>query len=602
MSSADYRELLPLKGHVMDDRGQYYVINKRERKRDGRSLTAQITCAHVLYKLADYKFPYASYITEAYGVHISTLTGRIETATGGRFTISVDDDFALNDVRDFVRGNCLEALNAILTLYGAEIEPDNFTLHIRKKVGNPASDLQYRYAKNIVNSAFADDGASLCTRLFAEMKDSRTWIGQPASILTPAERARLEAIPGAIVGGNIAVNYLISPDAGVWASDSVPYYDDTFSAQDVTDPLKLLEAARQRLTERSAPLVEVSVSAADLHKIDATEPQPGLGDTVTLVDVDMGLDYATARITELTEFPYAKDRNAQVTVANVMRRDYAQIIADLESGRKTVEDAFSGGRIRAAVFEEFARAAVVDVNASKTQVKYDTRGIVLQSLVDANDQVIMTSNGIIVTTDGGLTARSAITATGIVAEQVFGQLGSFVSLVIGSGNAITKINTSGISAGHADFASAPFSVDMAGHMRATDGYFTGNITGSTITGSTLQTAVSGPRWVADTTGWRSFDGSGVERVALTIGTSSEMNAIRWRGSSGNSVGTISGVDGTWLLVGIQDVLLQAGFGVLNINGRVNFGGNVTGLPMSSISGLLETINALWVAIAGSSGA
>ncbi|MEK4039731.1 phage tail protein [Paenibacillus sp. FSL F4-0122] len=527
MTSDDFRDKLPLKGHVMDERGQYYVINKRERSREDRKLTAQISCSHVMFKLADYKFPYASYIREAYGIHITQLTALISAATGGRFSIAVDDTFDLADVKAFGGGNCLEALNAVINLYGAEVEPDNFTLHLRKKIGNPASDYRIQVTRNLIEASFTDSAASLCTRLYAEMKDSRTWIGQPASILTADEQARLSVIPGAITDGILRVNYLVSPYADAWASDSVPFYDDLLTEQDVTDPLKLVAAARLRLAEREVPALEVSVSAADLFKIDKQEARPGLGDTVTLVDPALGLTGITARITEMTEYPYAPDKHTQLTVANVMKRDYTQILADLEAGRRAIENVFSGGRIRAEVFEEFARLAVNEINASKTEIKYDERGIVLQSKTDPSDQVILTSNGLILTTDAGATARIAMTATGIAAEVIAGQLGSFVSMVIGSGNNVVKINTNGISAGHDDFNSAPFRLDMAGNvvlnkltansanilssnftngaivgssinvgngmftvtsggiMSAVDGNFSGHISASTITGGTI---------------------------------------------------------------------------------------------------------------------
>ncbi|WP_449600291.1 phage tail protein [Paenibacillus sp. Marseille-Q9583] len=527
MTSDDFRDKLPLKGHVMDERGQYYVINKRERSREDRKLTAQISCSHVMFKLADYKFPYASYIREAYGIHITQLTALISAATGGRFSIAVEDTFDLADVKAFGGGNCLEALNAVINLYGAEVEPDNFTLHLRKKIGNPASDYRVQVTRNLIAASFTDSASSLCTRLYAEMKDSRTWIGQPASILTVEERARLNVIPGAITDGILRVNYLVSPYADAWASDSVPFYDDLLTEQDVTDPLKLVAAARLRLAEREVPALEVSVSAADLFKIDKQEARPGLGDTVTLVDPALGLTGITARITEMTEYPYAPDKHTQLTVANVMKRDYTQILADLEAGRRAIENVFSGGRIRAEVFEEFARLAVNEINASKTEIRYDERGIVLQSKTDPSDQVILTSNGLILTTDGGATARTAITATGIAAEVIAGQLGSFVSMVIGSGNNVVKINTNGISAGHDDFNSAPFRLDMAGNvvlnkltansanilssnftngaivgssinvgngmftvtsggiMSAVDGNFSGRISASTITGGTV---------------------------------------------------------------------------------------------------------------------
>ncbi|NGM81186.1 hypothetical protein G5B47_02035 [Paenibacillus sp. 7124] len=577
MSSADYREKLPLKGHVKDERGQYYVINSRQRSRDGRKLTAQISCTHVMFKLADYKFPYASYIDEAYGIQISQLTALIQSATGGRFSIAVDDTFDLVDVRDFGRGNCLEALNAIVTMYGAEVEPDNFTLHLRKRIGNVASDLQYRIGKNIVSSTFTDDGASLCTRLFCEMKDSRTWIGQPASILTAEERALLEAVPGAITDGILRVNYLISPYAPAWASDSVPFYDDTLTEQDVTDPLKLLEAGRKRLREREVPALEVSVSAADLHKLDETEPQPDLGDTVTLVDPDLEMAHLTARITELTEYPYALDQHAQVTVANVMRRDYAQIIADLEAGRRALENVFSGGRIRAEAFEEFARLAVIEINASKTEVKYDQRGIVLQSTADANDLVLLTSNGIIVSTDGGATARTAITASGVAAEQVIGQLGNFVTMEIGSGNNVTKINPNGISAGHADFNSAPFRVYMNGDVVARSITLTGTIensemtagtiTGTEIIGSTIRTATATRRIVLDPNGFRSFDGNGVCRISIETDDHFNAQVMNFYGPDGSLNGTLEGFNSTFNVAG--NTSLTLGGPIVQLGGDVD---------------------------------
>lgn len=597
MSSADYRDKLPLKGHVMDEKGQFYVINKRERRREDRKLIAQITCNHVMFKLADYKFPYASYLAEAYGFSISTLTSAIAAATGGRFTLSVEDTFDLVDVRDFGRGNCLEALNTVLALYDAEVEPDNFTLHLRRKIGSSASPHQFRLGKNIVAATLSDDGASLCTRLYAEMKDSRTWVGQPASILTAEERARLAAIPGAIVDGKLAVNYLVSPYADLWASDSVPYYDALLTEQNLTDPLKLLDAARKRLAERDIPLFEISVSAADIHKLPySVETPPGLGDAATFLDDELGLTGLTGRITELTEYPYALDRHSQLTVANVMTRDYTQIIADLETSRRAIDNVFSGGRIRTDVFEAFAKQAIVDITNSKTELIYPAEGgLLAQDKANPLRQVRLTSAGLGISTDGWKNVRSAITADGIIAERIVGQEINGVSLSIGSGNSITKINPNGISAGHASYAEAPFRVDMAGNvvankltaksatfnesrfnngeivgssinvgngrftvnglgvMNATDGYFRGNISGSTIsggtitggtinggtiTGATLRTAENGARFEVDQNGWKMYDELGRQRVYSSINSSQGLSAIGWLGPRGDTGGFV----------------------------------------------------------------
>lgn len=622
MDSADYREKLPLKGHVKDERGQYYVINSRKRARDGKRLTAQISCSHVMYKLADYKVPYASYIREGFGYQIAQLTDIIAVATGGRFTFAIDATFDLADIADFGGGNCLQALNYVVETYGAEVDPDNFVIHLRKKIGNSASALQYRVGKNIVSAAFTDDGSSLCTRLYAEMKDSRTWIGQPASILTAAEQARLLAAdPNAITGGIIRVNYLVSQYAGLWASDSVPYYDDLLTEQDVTDPLKLLEAARLRLAEREMPALEVSVSAADLHKLDASQPQPGLGDTVTLVDPDLELTHITARITELTEYPFARDKHAEVTVANVMRRDYTQIIADLETTRRAVDNVFSGGRIRADAFEEFAKLAVREINDSKTEVKYDTRGIILQSLTDANDQVVLSSNGIYISTDGGATARAAITADRVVAETIVGQLGSFVSMAIGSGNDITKINTQGISAGHANWSDAPFRVNMAGDVVARSITLTGLIENSdfnagTITGAMIQTATSTRKIILDSSGFRSFDSTGTKRISIETDDDFGVQEMRYYGPDASFGGGISGTNGGGFNVA-ADTVLSLGGGTVVLGGDIDHPtsliavrdgvgtfdfNNVNVINLPALDALAADVAALWIALAGKASA
>jgi len=465
MDSEDYLEKIQLKGHIQDERGQYYTINERYRDRQGKKLTARILCTHIMFKLMDFKMPYTSYVEEGYGIHISVLTNKITAATNGKFHFALQDDFGLRDIKDFGRGDALQALHFVIEKYGCEIEADNFTIKLRKKIGRDSGH-QYRVEKNIISNTFKDSGRSLVTRMFAQMKDGRTWIGEPATILTDDERALLSAVPGAIVNGKLAVNYLISPFAASWANSTSEYFDGEMIDQNIEEPEELLEATRKALKEAEIPDFEVSVNEADIFKIDSDETRADLGDTVYLIDPEMGLNKSTARVVELTEYPFARDKHTQVQLANYMSRDFNDIMSDLNRSKKITDDIMSGGRLRADVFEQFAKQAVIDINNSKTEVKYDERGIVLQDRTNANNQVVMTSNGIMVSIDGSQTAKAAITARGVIAEQIIGVLGDFVSMKIGSGNNVTQINTSGIAAGHANFNSAPFRVDMQGNVIA----------------------------------------------------------------------------------------------------------------------------------------
>lgn len=646
MTSDDFRDKVQLKGHVRDERGQYYVINSRQRVRDGRKLTANIVATHVMFAMADYKMPYTSYISEAYGVHVSRLTDAISAATNGKFRFSIDDTFDLFDVKDWGRGNALQALNDVIKMYRVEVDPDNFTIHLRKKIGLD-NGLQYRIRKNVVSTNFRDEVGSLVTRMYAQMKDGRTFIGLDASYLTDEERTLLAQVPGAIANGKLAVNYLISPYQSYWASDTIPYFDGEIIEQDLEDPVKLLEAARKALREQEVPSLEVAVSAADLFKLDKTEPRPGLGDTVKCIDPELGLDHTSARITELTEYPFARDRHAQVTVSNVMLRDYQDIIADLERNKRVVDNMFSGGRIRTEVFENFAKLAVQDIHASKTEIKYDERGIILVDKTDNRNQVALTSNGIVISTDGLQSARAAITARGIVAEQIVGQLGSFVSMLIGAGNDVVQINTNGIAAGHANWSAAPFRLDMKGNLVANsltanyakifssnfqDGAITGSsinvgngkftvsrsgdvyaeggiYSGGTVTGALIRTSASGRRMEMDANGMRTYDGSGRNRIVINTGTDSGVSAISFYGSGGGYVGEINSYNsssqltiyGSDIMIGSNDTSNPirmngaARFaGPATFNSSVQFNGNVGGLSLGigDISGLGSQLSSL----------
>ncbi|OPA77476.1 hypothetical protein BVG16_13555 [Paenibacillus selenitireducens] len=628
MTSEDYKTKISIKGHIQDERGQFYVINSRGRIRDGKKLTSSIYCTHVMFKLTDFKFPYASYIDEAYGIHISQLTDAISAATGGKFKFSIDDSFDLHDVKDFGRGNCLQALNQIIKMYGCEVEPDNFVIHLKKKIGTN-SGMQYRLKKNIVSSSFKDDGSSLVTRMFAQMKDGRTFIGIESSNLTPDELSLLNSVPGAIDNGRLAVNYLISPFAQYWSNTTNTYFDGELIEQDIEDPIELLKATRKALNEQDILTLEATISAADLFKIDQSQPIPKLGDTVLCIDPKMDMKNLSCRITELVEYPFSMEKHSQPTISNSTLQDYDDIISDLERAKNIVDNLFSNGKVRTEVFESFAKQAVIDINNSKTELIYPPEGgILAQEKTNPLEQVRLTSKGIGISTDGWNSIRAAITARGVVAEQVIGQLGNFVSMVIGSGNNVTKINTNGISSGHADYYSAPFRVDMQGNVIANSIKLMGQINnsemnssvinagtiigslikagileGGTITGALIRTAVSGRRIETSSQGFGAFDSNGVNRIAIKTSGDDTISALSFFGSGGSFAGEINSyanqgrmnIFSNDLFIGSNSMSNPIYFqGRSTFNGVVTFNSSVNGLSLGigDINGLRSELESL----------
>ncbi|WP_192716580.1 phage tail spike protein [Paenibacillus sp. OAE614] len=621
MTSDDYREKIQIKGHVQDERGQFYVINTRQRVRDGKKLTAQITATHIMFKMNDFKIPYNDYIEEMYGVPIVSMLDRISAATGGKYTFVVHDTFDLRDVKDFGRTTALAALNQIVGLYGCEIEPDNFTIHVHKQLGADRG-FQYRIQKNIVSSHFKDEGANLVTRMYAQMKDGRTWIGQDATNLMNEELSLLQAIPGAIQNGKIMVNYLISPFAQYWANSTNTFYDGELIDQNIEDPIELLKATREALRKSEVPELDISVNAADIHKIDSSEQVPGMGDTVHLIDPDMDMINITARITDMTEYPFAQDKHTQVTLANYVLRDYVDIIADLERSKTILDGLLSGGRIRTEAFETFAKQAITDINNSKTELIYPPEGgILAQEKGNKLNQVRLTAAGLGISTDGWKTVRSAVTARGVVAETIVGQFGNFVSLLIGYGNNVTQINQNGIAAGHANFNSAPFQVAMNGDVIARSIKLTGQIDnstmlssliqasrivgneieGGTITGALIRTAASGRRIEHDASGFRTYDSSGRNRININTGNDNGVSAISFFGTGGGFAGEINSYQSLNQLNIISDSLFLGSNNTANpismngatrFNGLVTFNSGISGITIDNISGLSSRLNDL----------
>lgn len=92
----------------------------------------------------------------------------------------------------------------------------------------------------------------------------------------------------------------------------------------------------------------------------------------------------------------------------------------------------------------------------------------------------------------GTFAGALMAATGTFEGDVQG--GRFLGgeIVIGSGSNVFKANDSGIWAGHSSFGSAPFSVDMTGHLFAFNAEIQGDISASSIHGGTIDgTTITG---------------------------------------------------------------------------------------------------------------
>jgi len=179
---------------------------------------------------------------------------------------------------------------------------------------------------------------------------------------------------------------------------------------------------------------------------------------------------------------------------------------------------------------------------------------------------------------------------------------------IGSGNNITKINTNGISSGHADFYSAPFRVDMAGNVVARSITLTGlieasrmeysDIVAGSITGALIRTAAFGARFEVDETGWRTYDASGKQRIGIYLNSGYGMSAITFDQTNGSRSGAINGGDGLFEVTSSEDMLISAMTNRLFFQGQLDFNSaySVSGFDINFVNGLRAELDDLRAAI------
>lgn len=505
---------------LIDCQGQKYVIKDRKRNREGMGRMVQVDCQHITHRMVDIGMPHESAVTEAFGANMKTFTDLITSATGGVFTFQFMESIPAKDISEWGYGNCLKAFKDLVNTFEVEFVPDNYNIKIYNKI-NIDNGLQYRFAKNIISNSYETNTDALVTRMTGIAKDSLTIIDLAASHLTTAEYDRLNAISGAIVGGLIKVPYLISQYVSSWATPDNTYFDGDFNdnsieADDEAGKLKLLEEIRKKLTQHEVPDIQVQTKVADLWKIKDKERQPQIGEIVYYVDSEMEIDNIQARVMEIREYPFDPSKDSDITVANFLLRDENQIIADLNASKEEFEKLMTNGKVNTSAFEEATQQAITNINNSTTELIYPVEGgILAQDPTNELNQVRLTSAGLGISTDGWNTVDAAITSAGIAAPYIVGLLGEFAELradqvnavdisansivagslsgihmTIGSGDNVFNADASGIYLGNALFASAPFSVDMAGNLVATSATISGDI--SMTSGSISWASITGP--------------------------------------------------------------------------------------------------------------
>ncbi|MGG1878256.1 hypothetical protein ABDI30_11900 [Paenibacillus cisolokensis] len=118
------------------------------------------------------------------------------------------------------------------------------------------------------------------------------------------------------------------------------------------------------------------------------------------------------------------------------------------------------------------------------------------------------------------------------------------------------------------------------------------IQGADILGSRIRTAASGDRIVLDRDGFVFYDSSNARRVTLGTNPSANISGHTYYNSWGQSQGLVYAIDYELHVMGNNGLRLGANNGVITLQGPVQFANSVSGLNISSISGLQQELTSI----------
>jgi hypothetical protein len=267
----------------------------------------------------------------------------------------------------------------------------------------------------------------------------------------------------------------------------------------------------------------------DLEKVS-------LGDTVKVIDPDLDIE-VDQRIVKYGYNPIRKI-NSTVEIANFID-DLSDTIFNIQRTTVIKEKVYNGIKIG----PENGFEAIRSDKKART-VMNATEGIKIQK----GDGLGAYTDVIFLDTNGNAVFQGKVQASDFVGGTI--DIGTGAFTVDNQGN-IT------VTMGSINLGSGTFTVDNLGNMVATSGYFNGDIEGSTITGSILQTFLSGRRITIEGNQLNAYDQNDTVRISLAQATSNNVNyyELKFYGENGTQQGTISATNGQMNLTGLSKLLL-----------------------------------------------
>jgi hypothetical protein len=195
------------------------------------------------------------------------------------------------------------------------------------------------------------------------------------------------------------------------AIEAVPVADERYT---VTD--NLLAAVKEKVDKSWA--ISLTLNLVDLQSVGYKYAMANPGDYITVIDESLNFSDKVRIIKVTSDYDIRGTRTkTEVECGSLsfaeQQKTSQSTLSNVAAGKIPVPNEWLTSQV------QLATNSLLD---ARTELNFTDQGIIAVDKSDANKVVILNSAGVGVSTDGGQTFKSAITADGVVAERIFGNL------------------------------------------------------------------------------------------------------------------------------------------------------------------------------------
>lgn len=200
------------------------------------------------------------------------------------------------------------------------------------------------------------------------------------------------------------------------AIEAVPVADERY-----TIAKNLLAAVKEKVDKSWA--ISLTLNLVDLQSVGYKYAMAKPGDYITVIDENLNFSDKVRIIKVTSDYDIRGTRTkTEVECGSLsfaeQQKTSQSTLSNVAAGKIPVPNEWLTSQVQ---------LATNSLLAARTQINFTDQGIIAVEKSDSNKVVILNSAGIGVSTDGGQTFKSAITADGVVAERIVGNLISGVA-------------------------------------------------------------------------------------------------------------------------------------------------------------------------------